>query len=537
MKRMIAIAFVFALLIGLCACQKPQDSNDPTQITTTPTQLQPKPTQTQPTDPIPTQTQPTEPVDPRIAEMQALLEKKGTNNLYNLALVSEYATPTDVDLYYIFCYGFKDESMNPTDDEVACLEDMYGPNLANGKIIRLPIGKMDARLTELFGITLSQTNRVGFDRFTYLEETECYYCGPASDHSVSIRVQSVEDQDDGTVRVYYRRGRGSDPFQDMIVTLKPVGDGYQILSNLYASPMIGEMQNLLDWNSDYAFYNTALTSVYENPADVDLANLFYNGFRDESDEPTEEELNLLEGKMGKYWKEMDLIRLPVEKMDAVLMDLFGITLDQTNGVGLDRLVYLEETDCYYTAVTGMHYADITVAYVETLLEDFSLIVQYSAPLYGNFMVKLMPIPDGGYQILSNEAIDHLYNETGVWNAIVEYFDQREAYLLGTSAEISNIMPGILPDVASHLAAINSAGVEWLGSDITMEITGCGDSHAEAIVTETVKFCVNGAEQTEIVVHRIHSFLSNDGAIIVASDGYQEITTGFISAAYVPPERW
>lgn len=372
MKRMIAIAFVFALLIGLCACQKTQDSNDPTQITTiptqmtaTPTQLQPKPTQTQTTDPIPTQTQPTEPADPRIAEMQ-----------------------------------------------------------------------------ELF-----------------------------------------------------------------------------------------------DYKSDYIFYNTALTSVYENPADVDLANLFYNGFRDESDEPTEEELNLLEGIMGPYWQMMDLVRLPTAKMDAVLMDLFGITLEQTNGVGLDRLVYLEETDCYYTAVTGMHYADITVAYVETLLEDFNLIVQYSAPLYGNFMVKLMPIPDGGYQILSNVAIDHLYNETGVWNAIVEYFDQREAYLLGKSTEISNIMPGILPDEASHLAAINSAGVKWLGSDITMEINGCWDSHAEAIVTETVKFRANGAEQTEIVVHRIHAFLSNDGAIIIGSDCYQEVTTGFSSAAYLPPELW
>ena len=363
MKRMIAIGFVFALLIGLCACQKPQEANDPTQITTTPTQLQPKPTQTQPTDPIPTQTQPTEPADPRIAEMQ-----------------------------------------------------------------------------ELF-----------------------------------------------------------------------------------------------DYKSDYIFYNTALTSVYENPADVDLANLFYNGFRDETDEPTEEELNLLEGKMGKYWKEMDLIRLPVEKMDAVLMDLFGITLEQTNGVGLDRLVYLEETDCYYTAVTGMHYADVTVTNVASQ-EEGSLLVQYST-YTGKFVVSLMSNPDGGYSILSNVNIAITYTEAGVRNRIVQYFQQREGYLTGKLSLLYDLAPGIVNDETLHLAAIEASDVEWVHSEIAIEITGIGDTYAEAVVTETVTFRANSTEQTEEVVHKILLGLSNICNIVIAYDGYQEVTTGFTSCSYVPPELW
>lgn len=356
MKRMIAIVFTCALLIGLCACQKPQESNDPTQITTTPTQ-------TQPTKPAPTETQPTQPVDPRIAEMQELFDHK----------------------------------------------------------------------------------------------------------------------------------------------------------------------------SDYLFYNTALTSVYENPADVDLAFLFYNGFRDESQQPTEEELVLLEGKMGKYWKEMDLIRLPAGKMDAVLTDLFGITLEQTNGVGLDRLVYLEETDCYYASVTGMHYTDITVINVSSQ-EDGRLLVQYST-YPGEFVVCLMPKPDGGYSILSNANIAISYTEAGVRNTIDQYFQQREGYLAGRFSMLYDIVPGIVSDEALHLAAIKASDVEWLHSEIVIDITGIGDTYAEAVVTETVTFRVNGAEETEEVVHKILLGLSNMRNIVIAYDGYQEVTTGFTSCSYVPPELW
>ncbi len=519
MKKMIVLLFVFATLVCICACQK-----KPVTDTAIPTD----PQHTQPTQP----TLPTQPADSRVIEMQKLLEYKNKYDLYNLALLTEFETTEDVNLYSLFAYGFKDESKNPTEQEI----ELMGSWIRDDKndLRRLPVEKMNAALTEVFGITLDQTNRVGLDRLWYFEETDCYYGFIYSGENAVVNVRRVVDQDDGTVKVYYRRG--SDNYQDMIVTLKPVGESYQIISNVYADPMVGEMQDLLTWSSENRFYNDALTSDYDNPADVDLFYLFYNGFKDESQTPTEQELELLEGKLDRYWKETDLIRLPAGKMDAVLTELFGITLDETNGVGLGQFAYLKETDCYYHSITGANLAEVTVVYTE-IMEDGSIMVQYSAGYSGNRMVKLMPTVDGGYMILSNVAIDHLYNETGVWNAIVEYFDQREAYLLGKSTEISNIMPGILPDEASHLAAINSSGVEWLGSDITMEITGCWDSHAEAIVTETVNFRVNGAEQTETVIHRIHAFLSNDGAIITGSDGYQEITTGFSSAAYLPPELW
>ena len=521
MKRYIVLLIILATLFCICACQKtPVTNGDFMQMPTIPTG-------TQPTDPtIPVQT-----VDPRVVEMQELLEYKDRFDLYNYALLSEFSSPADVNLYSLFAYGFKDESKNPTSQEI----ELMGSWIVDDKkdLRRLPVEKMNAALTEVFGITLDQTNLVGTDRMWFFEETNCYYAFLYSGEHAVISVQQVEDQDDGTINVYYRRGK--EEYQDMIVTLRPVGESYQILSNVYASPMVGEMQDLLTWMSENRCYNTALTSLYDTSADVDLFMLFYNGFKDESHTPTELELELLEGKLGQYWKEMDLIRLPVEKMDSVLMELFGITLEQTNGVGLDKLFYLEETDCYYHCVTGMHYADVTVVYVVSLINEDSILVQYSADHYGYRRVKLSLTEDGNYRILSNVAIDNLYNVTGIYNAVSDYFTEREAYLLGTSTEISNIMPGIMPDEAAHLAAINSAGVQWLGSEVSIQVNGYWDSHAEVIAIETVNFSVNGAEQTESVAHMIHAYLSSDGVIIIGSDGYQENTTGFTSASYLPPE--
>lgn len=299
-------------------------------------------------------------------------------------------------------------------------------------------------------------------------------------------------------------------------------------------PRVAVMQSLLKWPSENNFYNYALTSTYTTPADVNLFNLFQNGFQDESDDPTEEELLLLEGKMSEYWKEMDLARLPVEKMDAVLTELYGITLEQTNGVGLDSLVYLEETNCYYTANTGVYYAEITVKYVETL-DDGSILVQYSALYDGDYMVRLMPTDNGGYKFLSNTKISAIYNKLGIRNLVNSYFNQREDYLLGKSENIGNTNPGIVPDEAKHREAVVNSGFEWLQSDITIDSVACWDSHAEATVTEVIAYRLDGIVRKETITHTLQLGLTDDGTILVVADGYMEKASGFKSCSYVPPE--
>lgn len=169
-------------------------------------------------------------------------------------------------------------------------------------------------------------------------------------------------------------------------------------------PRIAEFQALLDYTQKESFMNTALLSEYETPENVNLFYLFYNGFHNEPQEPTDQELELLDGKLGQYWRDADLIRLPVDEMNAVLTELFGITLNQTNGIGLDNLVYLPETDCYYHATHGMYAAEIDVKVVQDA--DGNVAVEYINN--GFYKVTLKPTGDGCYHILSNTKSRILY---------------------------------------------------------------------------------------------------------------------------------
>ena len=190
---------------------------------------------------------------------------------------------------------------------------------------------------------------------------------------------------------------GSDPTESQPAGSDPTESQPKESDPTEPDPMVAAMQELLNEKA----YNRALTPEYATPADVDLFLFFYDGFRDESQKPTDEELQLLEGKLGEYWKEMDLIRLPPEKMDADLMDMFGVKLEQTNKIGLDKLVYLEETGCYYHAITGTYFDNISVQSVQTQ-DDGSIQVYYlSEGYHENAMVVTLMPKDGGYQVLSN----------------------------------------------------------------------------------------------------------------------------------------
>lgn len=100
-----------------------------------------------------------------------------------------------------------------------------------------------------------------------------------------------------------------------------------------------------------------LTSEYDSPQEIDLYEMFYNGALDDScaaaqgvtlDRGTglsEEERALLAD--AGYQEDLDLTRVRREDMDNILRYRTGSGLDETEGVGLDRLVYLEDYDAYY----------------------------------------------------------------------------------------------------------------------------------------------------------------------------------------------
>ena len=107
-------------------------------------------------------------------------------------------------------------------------------------------------------------------------------------------------------------------------------------------PLITEMRSLLS----YGWFNQALTSTYSEAEYVDLYEFFYNGFPEESRTPTAEEWAQLKNIPG-FEEGLDLIRLPVSKMNEILFEYFNFTLADTKGIGLDKFTYLESTNSYY----------------------------------------------------------------------------------------------------------------------------------------------------------------------------------------------
>ena len=105
-----------------------------------------------------------------------------------------------------------------------------------------------------------------------------------------------------------------------------------------------DVSKLFDGEDNW--YRRALTSNYFDPADADIAKFFACGFADESNAPTDAEWEFLKDVPG-FEKNERFRRLPVVRMDEVLMQVFGLKLSDMNGVGLRKLTYLESTGCYY----------------------------------------------------------------------------------------------------------------------------------------------------------------------------------------------
>lgn len=90
------------------------------------------------------------------------------------------------------------------------------------------------------------------------------------------------------------------------------------------------------------FTNHCLISLYDIPEEVDLYELFYNGFGVAVEE---EDKSFLE-EQGAY-SDGDIIKLPREQMDSVLMHYFDIILPETKQIGIEKFYYNAEKDIYY----------------------------------------------------------------------------------------------------------------------------------------------------------------------------------------------
>lgn len=326
-----------------------------------------------------------------------------SDSWYNRALMSQFAAPQKLQLREFF-FNMEDVPKHElTAEEWAIFGEERVPEAY--RMVRLERGMMNELLTRYFGVTVEQMASSAFEGLTYLESTDCWYFVKQGMYGdVVVHVHSLSELPDGRMQVNYTRGDldGGSPIYSMV--LQPDGDGYRILCNFRADDEMQALREEFDaLFSGLSRYCFALSNWYDSPEKVWLRGLFETGFQGEH-EPTDEEWVQLKNVQG-FSENYDFFRLPVSKMNEVLMQYFGITLDQMDASAFDGLTYLESTDCWYYMATGAVGINGFRTQLVEYPPDGTIRVYYISNYKdGVGMVTLQPYGDG-YRILSNIAAD------------------------------------------------------------------------------------------------------------------------------------
>ncbi len=149
---------------------------------------------------------------------------------YTQALTSEYDSPKKLNLRELFYIGFDAEGEKPlTDAEKTYLKEQAKSYDENLDTSRLPKAAMDAVLQQYFGISLKETSQAGLEQLAYWAETESYYISRGDTNATKAEMYAGVKRPNGTIVLFYER-EGLEG-QYYMVTVKPVKDGIQIISN------------------------------------------------------------------------------------------------------------------------------------------------------------------------------------------------------------------------------------------------------------------------------------------------------------------
>ena len=174
-------------------------------------------------------------------------------------------------------------------------------------------------------------------------------------------------------------------------------------------------EKLFDWNtanSTSPWYNFALKSTFEAPAQLNMFEFFYSAPCSEFTQ-TDTELDYL-AQQGMDLNVAYIHEYPVQWMNEALQQHFGITLEQTEKIGLERWIYNPQTDAYYAG-----HGDFCAAYPEWIMgiekDNKDIVLYYNIP--DNILgvrcmeVTLHPTENSDYVFLSNRFAGYMYSTT------------------------------------------------------------------------------------------------------------------------------
>ncbi len=179
--------------------------------------------------------------------------------------------------------------------------------------------------------------------------------------------------------------------------------------------------------------NQFLASTYERPEDVGLLEIFYSGIpagEIDVEANVSAGWEVLRGMDGWFEPDCAMYALSTAEMDALLVKYIGLTVSETNRVGLDDLAaygcYLPEYDAYYWAHGDTLYrgqVEITAGEREGDLVRLYYQDYWSGGIGGAWMcATLRELEDGGYHFVSNlsceaPAIPTAYPAGEPWRTI------------------------------------------------------------------------------------------------------------------------
>ena len=151
--------------------------------------------------------------------------------------------------------------------------------------------------------------------------------------------------------------------------------------------------------AENTFANFCLSSYYDSPEDVDLEELFYNGFHWDLDESDKIFLSTRNIDL-----DYDIIKLHEDDMNVVLGQFFNLTLDETNKVGIEKFIYNEETGFYYLIHNDVHQWKIHVK--EQRVDDkANLSIIYTVENEAGENIAVLRKEKGRYIFLSNKKLN------------------------------------------------------------------------------------------------------------------------------------
>ena len=276
---------------------------------------------------------------------------------------------------------------------------------------------------------------------------------------------------------------------------------------------------------DFNIRNQFLNSLYDRPEDIDLYNLFYCGSglpETISDQELAEE--------GNWATDGELI-CPLEKnsranMDAVLTQYAGLTVEETNQVGLEGFSYREEYDAWYHAHGDTNYypqVDITAG-----RRQGDLIHLYYRETFrpdrGDWgCVTLRDLGDGNYWFASNQisekpAIPTVYPAEGLELTMplaeAEVWPLEAAETDRHSGDCAQELSGWLVNDRSVSLYLSTDGDLYIALIAAQSPAGSGEAVWEADVFLTIP---DGAESADVAVSFFRDLFGYNGLVISYDD--------------------